>query len=70
MYKIHEISIYKYYRRLVILSIGAQTPDIYPYTYLFLYIQNYKWHVNTIKFIQPCVLQYSIPQIIVNFENI
>jgi hypothetical protein len=41
MYKIDEISIYKYYRRLVILSVGAQNPDIYPYTYLFLYIQNY-----------------------------
>jgi hypothetical protein len=46
MYTIHKISIYKYCRRLVILSIGAQNPDIYPYPYLFLYIQNYKWHVN------------------------
>jgi hypothetical protein len=46
MNKIHEISIYKYCRRLVILSIGAKNPDIYPYPYLFLYIQNYKWHVN------------------------
>jgi hypothetical protein len=31
MYKIHKISIYKYYRQLVLLSVGAQNPDIYPF---------------------------------------
>ena len=46
MYKVHEISIYKYYRRLVILSIGAQNPDIYAYTYIFIRYYSYTYKIT------------------------